>query len=453
MKSLSRVVWSEGMHLAQHHFQQQSRYFEERTAFALSLLFADPYGFAACVPDAEAMEDGTAALSHARGVMPDGTPFNFPPEPLPKSLDVASRFGPTEDRRLLLLCLPPYRATGANWSDREDEGDGEARFRTHRAELPDETTGTDVRSVDLARKNFGLALDGEAPEDWITLPLARIRRDGAGSFAYDADFVPPVLQIGASPGLLGLLGRLEEVMEAKARSVESTTGGARGRGATEYGVAELTAYWMLHTIHSSLPVVRHHLTHRSAHPEQAFNELARMAGALCTFSMESRPEDLPTYRHEDLEGCFGALERHIRSHLDVVLPTGAVEIPLEPTEESFFEGSVPDPRFVERGSWYLGVEAEEGRSRLPESVPRLVKICSGKHIVRLVRSAHPALPLTHLPSPPSSRGARMGAEYFRIEKEGPCWESITKTRVFGVYLPSSLSGARLELKVIPDSGQ
>jgi type VI secretion system protein ImpJ len=29
MKPLSRVVWHEGMHLAQHHFQAQNRYFED----------------------------------------------------------------------------------------------------------------------------------------------------------------------------------------------------------------------------------------------------------------------------------------------------------------------------------------------------------------------------------------------------------------------------------------
>ena len=43
---LSRIVWSEGMHLAQHHFQTQSRYFEDLVAFTLSSLFYRCYGFA-----------------------------------------------------------------------------------------------------------------------------------------------------------------------------------------------------------------------------------------------------------------------------------------------------------------------------------------------------------------------------------------------------------------------
>src|SRR4051794_35998425 len=36
MRSLSRVVWFEGMYLGPHHFQAQSRYFEDSTNFATS---------------------------------------------------------------------------------------------------------------------------------------------------------------------------------------------------------------------------------------------------------------------------------------------------------------------------------------------------------------------------------------------------------------------------------
>jgi predicted component of type VI protein secretion system len=78
MKQLSRVVWNEGMHLAQHHFQAQSRYFEDTIQFALSSLFFAPYGLAGCELDAEAIRNDTISLVHARGVLPDGLPFDIP---------------------------------------------------------------------------------------------------------------------------------------------------------------------------------------------------------------------------------------------------------------------------------------------------------------------------------------------------------------------------------------
>ena len=78
MRLLSHVVWSEGMHLAQHHFQTQGRYFEDLAAFTLSSLFYRGYGFAGLELDAEALLNGTVSISHARGVMPEHDPSTCP---------------------------------------------------------------------------------------------------------------------------------------------------------------------------------------------------------------------------------------------------------------------------------------------------------------------------------------------------------------------------------------
>src|SRR5258705_1765871 len=71
MRSLSRVVWSEGMYLGPHHFQVQSRYFEDSTKFAVSSLRFAPYGLAGCDLDADALQNGTLSLLHARGMFSD----------------------------------------------------------------------------------------------------------------------------------------------------------------------------------------------------------------------------------------------------------------------------------------------------------------------------------------------------------------------------------------------
>ena len=59
MKQLSKVVWSEGMHLGPHHFQVQSRFFEEITHFGISKLWFEPYGIVGLELDAEALRNGT----------------------------------------------------------------------------------------------------------------------------------------------------------------------------------------------------------------------------------------------------------------------------------------------------------------------------------------------------------------------------------------------------------
>ena len=78
MKTLSRVVWSEGMHLGPHHFQLQSRYFEDVIHFTTSSLWFGDYGLIGCQFDAEALRNGTLSLIHARGIFPAKWPIRVP---------------------------------------------------------------------------------------------------------------------------------------------------------------------------------------------------------------------------------------------------------------------------------------------------------------------------------------------------------------------------------------
>ena len=74
----ARVVWEEGMYLAPHHFQAQRRYVEDALAGAVAALFPFPWGVSTLALDTEALANGTLALARARGILPDGTPFNLP---------------------------------------------------------------------------------------------------------------------------------------------------------------------------------------------------------------------------------------------------------------------------------------------------------------------------------------------------------------------------------------
>ena len=216
MKQLSRVVWNEGMHLAQHHFQAQSRYFEDAIQFAISSLFFAPYGLVGCELDSEAIRNDTVSLIHARGMMPDGLPFDIPAsDTAPEPIDVRELFSPTQQSHLVLLTIPAYRADRPNFGQNGETNGSHARYQAEAAPMLDDTTGRDEKSVSLGRKNLRLALDLEQGEDVVSLPIARVKRDGAGHFMYDPEYVPPCVQVGASTRLMQLLGRLIEILDAK----------------------------------------------------------------------------------------------------------------------------------------------------------------------------------------------------------------------------------------------
>src|SRR5579862_4988664 len=115
MKLLSRVVWSEGMYLGPHHFQAQSRYFEDSIDFAISALWYQPYGLLGCVLDEEALRNGTLSLVQARGVFPDGLPFLMPDcDALPAARPIAASFSPTQESLTVMLGVPRRKPQGLN---------------------------------------------------------------------------------------------------------------------------------------------------------------------------------------------------------------------------------------------------------------------------------------------------------------------------------------------------
>ena len=59
----------------------------------------------------------------------------------------------------------------------------------------------------------------EPAGDLLTLPIARVKRDGSGHFAYDPDFVPPVLQVSSSAHLMAMMKRLIELLHEKSATV------------------------------------------------------------------------------------------------------------------------------------------------------------------------------------------------------------------------------------------
>ena len=329
-----RVVWEDGMHLTPQHFQAQRRHFEEQATRTLGLLFPFAYGLSAITLDIEALHNGAFLLAHARGVLPDGTTFDVPDaDEAPAPLTLADRFSPTRDAHVIHLALPHWRADAPNV--RADSRDGEAlaeRFRAVESVVPDETTGADPQPVRFAIRNLHLLLDEEVTDDVVSLPIARVKRDGRGQYELDARYVPPTLQIGGSERLLELLRRTVALLEGKgaalAAALQQAPSSAMG-GVAAYVGNELATRWLLHAVRSADAPLRHLLLTRRAHPERLYQALAQLAGALCTFSIGTHPRDLVAYDHDDLTHCFDALERQVQRDLDVVISARAIVTPLQ----------------------------------------------------------------------------------------------------------------------------
>jgi len=402
MKQLSRLVWSEGMYLAPHHFQAQARYFEDAVHFVSSALWFAGYGLAGCELDEEALHNGTVSLVHARGIFPDGLVFHMPEcDPLPEPRNITELFSPVADRLTVHLGIPRHRPEGANCAPADAQSDANVRYR-------------------------------------------------AGHFVYDPEFIPPCVRITASQRLLEILRRLIDILSEKSATL-SRSPAEGGEMAAAFSRHEVAGFWFLHCVNSALVALRNLCYSKRGHPEEVFIELSRLAGSLCTFGLDTDPAKLPLYDHDHLGECFGALDEQIRFQLETVIPTNCVSIPLQPVRNYFYEGPVSDQRCLGRSRWIFSVRAELGEADLITKAPQLIKVCSAGFIAKLVQRALPGLTLTHLPVPPAAVSPRVDHQYFSVTRAGPCWDHIVQTRRVGVYVPGELPKPEVGLHVVLES--
>ena len=449
MKYLSRVVWSEGMYLGPHHFQAQSRYFEDSIRFATSSLWFEAWGLVGAQLDDEALKNGTVSLLHARGIFPDGLVFHMPEsDALPEPRPIADLFPPASESVTVMLAVSPRRPEGSNTAIESNGSQSPVRYRAEVQMLYDETTGRDEKPVHLGHKNIELRLNTEALGDLVSIPIARIMRSGSGQFVLDPAFIPPCLEISASEHLMSLLGRLIEILEEKSSRFSRAAPGGRERSWAEFSTQEIANFWLLHTVNSALAPLRHHYLTRRGHPEDLYREMLRLGGALCTFAFEAHPRDLPLYNHRELEKSFGDLDQHIRTYLETIVPTQYVAIPLVKRADYFYEGQVTDQRVLDRARWIFAIRAATGEPEIIARTPHLIKLCSKQFVPQLVQRALPGLALTHLPVPPAAIPAKVDFQYFSISRSGPCWDHIAQTRQIGLYVPGDLPDPSIELLVI-----
>jgi type VI secretion system protein ImpJ len=446
MKLLSRVVWSEGMYLAPHHFQTQSRYFEDSITFLTQSLRRDCWGLLQVGMDRKAVENGRSSLLHAAGFFPDGLAFDIPiSDEAPIDRDLIGIFPATATELRLFLAVSKRNGE----SDAGVQNDNPRYSRRPRI-FRDETNGVDEQNVELAGKNIRILAESELTPAMLSLPLARVLRDERGRFVYDDEFVPPCLRISASDSLLGKLQQVLEVVGEKSASIAQNSKSASmlTLGASQLDVV---SYWFLHSLQSAIPVLRHLLQTSHAHPAECFAEYVKLAGALCTFAVDTDPRTLPVYDHRDPGPAFDALCTHIRRHLEILLPSNTIELSFSAAGPYMHKSAITDERCLRRARWILGMHSSLGESELMRAVPRLVKLCSARFVPELVKRALPGMTLTHLSTPPGALRSEPDVQYFSVDTAGACWEHILHTRTVGIYIPGEIADAEFTLTAIVEA--
>lgn len=449
MKNLHRVVWSKGMFLTPQHFQAQDDFFEEHVHFRSIASSSVNWGLTAIAIDHESLANGVFTLRHCSGVLPDGLTFSIPDsdEP-PPGREVAEFFAPTEPELDVFLALPERRPRGKNVTistgARPEAG---TRYVTETRMLLDETSGLEEKPVQLANKNFRLVFGGETLDGTSFIRIGQITRSPAGTYILRSDFVAPAVSIDSSEFLLLMLRRLVELLAAKAGSLSGLRR-QKGRSLAEFGSGDMANFWLLNTVNTFLPQLKHLWLARKRHPEQLYVTMLGLAGALSTFSFDEQSRNLPDYDHENLGRCFFELDQKIRILLETAIPSKCIVVPLSLTEKSIWSGQITDEQHFKKTQFFLSVGAQMGVDDIIKQIPKLMKMSPPNEIQRIVRNALPGITLRHTPVPPGAIPVKLERQYFALNQSGILWDGVVKSQQISLFVPEDIQKPEFELLIV-----
>jgi type VI secretion system protein ImpJ len=435
----NRVLWSEGTFLQPQHLQQHDRFLETYVELRTRGLRPHSWGFLEVALDESLLELGKLAVRSARGILPDGTPFDCPGrDPLPVPLDV-----PATLRDALVSLVLPVRREGVDEADLGNASpDGLARYSAGELEIKDSNASFDRTAlIQVARLRLQLLKEGDVTAAYTGLGVARVvERQADNRVTLDRRYVPPMLDVGADSTLAGIVRDIHGLLHQRGDALAERLS-QPGPG----GVAEIADFLWIKTMNRYEPLFGHLGLTAPLHPERLYALCLELAGELSTYTRESRrPIQYPVYRHDDLAGSFAPLVADIRRSLSMVLERNAIMIELQERAYGLKLALIADPELRRTARFVLAAKAQLPADRLQVTLPTLLKIGPGERIRDLVNLNLPGIALRTLPVAPRQIPYHAGFNYFELERGTELWNQAEQSGNLAMFLSGEIPGLELE---------
>jgi len=442
MSENNKVVWSEGMFLQPHHFQQHDRYIEGLVEARSGHLRPYAWGLTELAVDEQLLALGKFALRQCRGVLADGTPFAVPEETeSPVPLEV-----PDETKNTVVYLALPARRAGLAETDNGQDSASFARYAEKELEVRDSNAGSDTTApVRTGRLRLRFVLEGTDVGAYSYLGVGRIvERRADGQVVLDDTYIPPCLDCRASARLSGFLTEVTGLLRHRAEELSVRLVNP-GRG----GVAEVADFLLLQIVNRSEPVYAHLSGLEDVHPETFYRLALHLAGELATFTAaRKRPPLFPLYRHPNLTETFAPLMAELRRSLGMVLEQNAIPIPIQETKYGIRVAAVPDRQLYRTAAFILAVNAQMPAETIRTGFPSQTKIGPVEKIRDLVNLHLPGVGLRALPVAPRQIPYHAGFTYFELDRSGDMWKSLETSGGCAIHIAGDYPGLELEMWAI-----
>ncbi|WP_064609338.1 type VI secretion system baseplate subunit TssK [Photobacterium sp. J15] len=434
----NKVVWSEGMFLSPQHFQQQERYVENFTREFAGQMVPQCFGLTQLEMDRSMLNIGKVSVRRARGIFPDGTPFEIKQALV---LDIPKN----TNHKKVYLALPVSRSGAVDVGE-----DQRLRHKPLEHNVFDTSREhSDAVQLELAELNIELKLEGEELQDYTLISVADVsEHKSEGAVILNQAFVPQCLHFGVSNYLKDCVADVFAQVQYRARTISTRL---QAESNSKSYQALMRDYLWLQVLGKWMPLLEQWNEDATLLTKQLYLECTSMAGQMQ--GLEGKmPKSFPIWNQNDLYGIFSSVFSELLVLLREVqidnVSTLKWDTQLFATRR-LLRTLVQDRSLYNEGRFVLVATSSIGASRLGEEFPKATKLAGNSDIAGLVRNALSGVPLRHLPYAPSELKSRHDAAYFEVDTKSELWQSLVKKdEAIALHIDERIEDIHVEFHVI-----
>lgn len=442
---IERPLWTRGILVSPQQFQQQASLEAWTNECIAQMGLLHPWGVLEATFEQDALAQGRLKAERLHVRFQDGVLIDTAcADSLPPTLTLAANLPIDTNAVTVMLALPQVYANGGNCLQPEERAERPVRYRQAWRDVQNHY-GDDKKQIAVMAHELSLRLDSQDNGDYLVCPVVRLLRDAQGRWTQDATFIPPLLSLKASPWCETQLELLMVQLRARLQRLMGMRRESNARMA-DFAVADVSLFWLLNALNGAEPVLGNFQRYPQVHPERLYQELARLAGHLLTFSLEHDSTAIPVYQHDRLTAVFPPLFMLLNTLLEVSLPSRVVAIELvhEPRINQW-RAALHDPRLREGVDFYLSVRSTLPAAQLQTQFPQLCKVGAPDDVGNVVNVALSGVPLRPLSHVPAAIPLRLENQYFALDLSHPAAQSMMASGACVFYVPGTLGDIQLEL--------
>jgi len=435
-----KVIWSEGMMLQPHHFQQQSRYHESQLRYNSSLCRPHYWGISSIEIDKSHLKNGKFCVNTAEGILPDGSYFNFPNiDSLPLAIDINEDFLNTT-----IYLAVPIRRNGNTETSRDSAVHSRYSATEHEARDISGVSSTQ-QTLEVSGLSFCLRSDKDDNNEFSCIPIAFIEDvSTSNAISLQQSYIAPSLNIKSNAYISSFLAELVKLVKHRISALAARVS-VSGKAST----TEVTDFLMLQALNRHSPLLINLEQAESLAPYDLYEKFIDLIGEMSTFIKADKiTPELPIYQHGNLTQVFDTLIAELRQVFSVVLEQNSLNIPLQEKQYGISVGVIADKTLFSSASFILAVTSDLSTEELRKYFQAQIKIGAIEQIKELVNVQLPGIQLNSLSVAPREIPYQRNYIYYELIQNGEYWNALSESGGIALHVGTKFPNLKIELWAI-----